>query len=55
MDGRPCLLEIDEIREVDAAERGCRVELVAQDGRGAGAGQSGVDPTRQRDEEHRIA
>ena len=55
MDGRTCLLEIDEIRQVDPPETGRRIELLAQDGSGAGARQTGVDPARQRDDEHRIA
>ncbi len=55
MNGRTCLLEVDEVREIDPAETSRRFELLAQDRGRARPGEAGVDPTRQRDDEHRIA
>ena len=55
VDGRTCLLEVDELGEIDPAETRRRFELLAQDRGRAGAGEAGVDPARERDDEHRVA
>ena len=53
MNGWTCLLEVDEVREIDPAESRRRFDLLAQDRGCARAGEAGVDPPRQRDDEHR--
>ena len=53
--GRARLLQVHEVGEVDATERRGGVELLLQERHAAAAGEPGVDPTRQRDDQHRVA
>src|SRR5207244_4341142 len=55
MDRGTRLLEVHEVGEVDARERARRLALLLQDRDAAAPGEPGVDPARERDDEHRFA